>query len=66
MFEFHSHIPSIVGLCLGSACWVGTVIMEIHVISFNVAINIAIEEGLEMAGATFLIYAYGYLLIKAR
>ncbi len=61
-----SHIPSIVGLILGSACWGGAVIMEIHVISFNVALSVAIEEGLEMAGATFLIYAYGYLLIKPR
>ena len=61
-----SHIPSIVGLILGSTCWVGAVIAEIHAISSNDALSIAIEEGLEMAGTTFLIYAYGYLLIKAR
>lgn len=61
-----SHIPSIAGLILGSACWIGAVTVEIHHLPSNYALSIVIEEGLEMAGTTFLIYAYGYLLIKAR
>jgi hypothetical protein len=62
-YMFRKNLWRLIAVLCGAACWVTAVGFE-HVAFFPTSLNVAVEEGFEMLGATVLLGAFAHFLIE--